>query len=771
MPKKTEKLRSGISRGVRENGVDREKNTIKGFSVISIGEALGHDLEIDKTTLEQVVEHGNKAKFGIKSRFGHPNMSNTAFGTFLGRVKNFELEDDKLVRADLYIDQTAMKPPPNGGGTPLGEYTMSLAESDPAAFGSSIVFELERAVRLNEDGTRKKDKAGNELLPLARVKTLYGADIVDEPATGDELFEFFSDSVKPSAEVTAFLDDFLKQPDAMDRVCSFMNKYNVNEEYKQKIINSLGKVDNMPEENKDTKKPIFQFSKGDDTMTEEEKKLAALEVAHKKEVEDAVLSAVTKEKERIDTVQALGKKFGIPDDKTKELLNQTPKLSLEDISKKLVDIDMGTGSAGVDQTKEIPEIHINKEARDKKLEIMSNTFLVKGGVIDDPKIREEVASSEYRGMGMKSCVAHFLSEAGVKDVHMLSGNELYSEIIKQCQRTQFGGAMAQGTGDFTNLLSNTMNKSMAKGWNDAPVTYPLWCGTDSLSDFKTADIIKMSAYGDVELIPEGDAPKESKMADTKETAKLATYGSYYTLTRQAIVNDDLSWFTRIPQRMTSSFRRTINYRVYWYLFNANVAPLTTNPWVGPTMTEDAVRLFNLATHRNYLAIGTGAAVSEATLTYGYNQMITQAQPSPDNNRSNVVYSPTMPKFLIHGPHQTLAVHKLLNSVFYSTSAGDPNDDFQISNIYGPGKPRSIVPIEEVLLDYWVTSTATYPWYLAADPSIADTITVFGLNGETRPTTTSEPSSIGEAQGIKYQVIGDFGIAAIDWRGLFLNTGR
>jgi hypothetical protein len=222
--------------------------------------------------------------------------------------------------------------------------------------------------------------------------------------------------------------------------------------------------------------------------------------------------------------------------------------------------------------------------------------------------------------------------------------------------------------------------------------------------------------------------------------------------------------------MASSYRRTINYRVYWYLFNANQA-IGTNNWLGPVMTEDGVRLFNLATHRNYLALGSGAAVSEATLTYGWNQMLTQTQPSPDNNRSNTVYAATAPKFLLHGPHQSVAIHKLLNSVYYSTSAGDPNDDYQISNIYGPGKPRNLIPVEEVLLDYWVTSTATYPWYLAADPTITDTITVFGLNGETRPSTSSEPSSIGEAMGMKYQVVGDFGITAVDWRGLFLNTGR
>uniref|UniRef100_A0A6M3LY66 Major capsid protein n=1 Tax=viral metagenome TaxID=1070528 RepID=A0A6M3LY66_9ZZZZ len=760
-------FRSNVTRGIK-GGIDKENHIIRGFSVISLGEARGHELEIDDETLNLVVKHGNAKENGIKSRFGHPNMSNSAIGTYLGRVRNFRKDNDR-VRADLYISDVAFDSPKGD----LGSYVESLAEKEPDMFGSSIVFPIEN--RIENKGEKGIKGRNGKFIDLARPSILNGVDVVDDPATGDGMFEFFSDTVKPSAEMTGFLDNFLKLPDAMDRIHSFLNRYIENKEEKQKLISLAERMVSMQDEKKEKqentpKKLMFQLVEGEMDMLgkNDEKKETGLTEAVMKEREEA---AAARELERITTVMKLAKKFNIPDEIAKELLSQKdPKLSLEDIAKKLADIDLGKSQV-VDTNEDIPDISINLEARDKKLEVLSNLFLVKGGVINDAKIKEEVSHSEFRGMGMKSCVAHFLSEAGVKNVHMLSGDELYTEMIRRAQQAQFGGgAMAQGTGDFTNLLGNTINKSLAKGWNDAPVTYPQWCGSGSLSDFKTADIIKVTAYGDVEEIPEGEAPRSSKLADTKETARLKTYGSYFTLTRQAIINDDLNWFTRVPQRMSSSYRRVINYRVYWYLFNANAA-IGTNNWLGPTMTEDGVRLFNAATHRNYLALGSGAAPSEATLTVGWNQMLTQRQASPDNNRSNYVYASTAPKYIIHGPHTTLQIHKLLNSVYYSTSSGDPNDDYQISNIYGPGKPRNLIPVEEVLLDYWVTSTATYPWYLAADPSIVDTITVFGLNGETRPSTSSEPSSIGEAMGMKYQVVGDFGISAIDWRGLYLNTGR
>jgi len=111
MPKKEEikDFRSDVIRGPVSN-VDTTKHIIKGYSVISTGELKGHGLEADEKTLEQVVELGNSHSQGVKSRFGHPNMSNTAYGTYVGRSKNFRLDENR-VRADLHIADAAFNSP------------------------------------------------------------------------------------------------------------------------------------------------------------------------------------------------------------------------------------------------------------------------------------------------------------------------------------------------------------------------------------------------------------------------------------------------------------------------------------------------------------------------------------------------------------------------------------------------------------------------------------------------------------------------------------
>jgi hypothetical protein len=226
-------FRADVARGIQEgkSGIDKKNNVIYGFSVITKGEARGHGLEIDETTLDQTIELGAGSSIGIKSRFGHPNMSNSAVGTFLGRAKNFR-RDNGIVRADLYFDKTAFNTP-NGD---LASYVLGLAESDPDAFGSSIVFDGEPEYRLNEDGTRKKDETGKVLLPLARITKLWAVDVVDDPAANNGMFSnFFSETVKPSAEMTVFLDKFLSDPEAVEKTISFLERYSLNKEEVEKM--------------------------------------------------------------------------------------------------------------------------------------------------------------------------------------------------------------------------------------------------------------------------------------------------------------------------------------------------------------------------------------------------------------------------------------------------------------------------------------------------------------------------------------------------------
>lgn len=227
-------FRADIARGIKKGkwGVDRENEIIKGFAVVTKGVTHDRRGEFDDRELKKLVEMGNDNGLGLKSRFGHPNMSATALGTFLGRIKNF-YKDKDVVRADLYIDKTAHKTP-NGD---LADYVMNLAERDPDAFGYSMVINWNPEYRVDKDGKEELDEQGNPLPPFIRVDRFRAVDIVDDPAANNSMFEasFFGDTnVKFSAEMTAFLDKFLDNPDAVEEGISFLKKYSHNRDYKER---------------------------------------------------------------------------------------------------------------------------------------------------------------------------------------------------------------------------------------------------------------------------------------------------------------------------------------------------------------------------------------------------------------------------------------------------------------------------------------------------------------------------------------------------------
>ncbi|WP_447979077.1 hypothetical protein [Candidatus Nitrospira bockiana] len=195
--------RSDLATGVElKDGkprVDREARIIYGFSVVTKRPALGHNMLIDDTTLDQVVEHGNKAKRGIKARFDHPNASSTSMGTTIGRAVNFR-RDGNRVRADLHLLAATASAP----GGDRAEHVLDLAEEAPDLFGASMVFEGEHEMQKNEDGSQKTDSKGRPLPKLARVSKLWATDVVDEPAANAG--GFLSAESSLAAKVTGFLN-------------------------------------------------------------------------------------------------------------------------------------------------------------------------------------------------------------------------------------------------------------------------------------------------------------------------------------------------------------------------------------------------------------------------------------------------------------------------------------------------------------------------------------------------------------------------------------
>lgn len=185
--------------------VDREARVISGVSVITRGEALGHELWIDEQFLNSLVADAltMPSGRGIKSRFAHPGLSSDGTGKVLGRFRRLRRSGDKVL-GDLHLAASAERAPSGD----LAGYVLDLAEEDPGLFGTSIVFERDQEAEsehyrshLDDSGEfRSPDPRNTENLPHARLRLLKAVDVVDDPAANPDGFFSQAGDVVTQAE-------------------------------------------------------------------------------------------------------------------------------------------------------------------------------------------------------------------------------------------------------------------------------------------------------------------------------------------------------------------------------------------------------------------------------------------------------------------------------------------------------------------------------------------------------------------------------------------
>ena len=129
--------------------IDAQSGIIKNCSVLTIGEAMGHGLIVDATSLLQVQALAQKFPNGVKTSIDHGGSVERV----VGALHNFRIIDQQLL-ADLHLLKTH----------PGFAKMLELAQTMPQAFGLSVAF------------SGKPD--GSKL----RCTELYSVDLVDTPA-------------------------------------------------------------------------------------------------------------------------------------------------------------------------------------------------------------------------------------------------------------------------------------------------------------------------------------------------------------------------------------------------------------------------------------------------------------------------------------------------------------------------------------------------------------------------------------------------------------
>lgn len=320
----------------------------------------------------------------------------------------------------------------------------------------------------------------------------------------------------------------------------------------------------------------------------------------------------------------------------------------------------------------------------------------------------------YNGMTLREYARMSLTERGV-GVSTLNPMQMV------------GMAFTHSTSDFGNILLDVANKAILQGWEEAPETYEQWTRKGQLSDFKTAHRVGMGGFNALRQVREGAEYKYVTTGDKQATIALATYGELFSITRQAIINDDLNMLTDVPMKLGRAAKSTIADLVY--------AILTTNP----KMSTDSVALFDKAKHANVLE---GAQMDVGSLDKARQLMRAQKEGQRHLNiRPAFVLVPT-------------AMESVTNQVIKSASVKGADINAGIIN---PVKDFATVIAEPRLDD---SSQTTF--YLAAAKG-TDTIEVAYLNGVDTPYIDQQDGF--SVDGVTTKVRIDAGVAPVDHRGL------
>jgi len=344
-----------------------------------------------------------------------------------------------------------------------------------------------------------------------------------------------------------------------------------------------------------------------------------------------------------------------------------------------------------------------------------------GGPVQDDAIRDD----EMTGMTLREIARHSLRIAG----HSTRGNAL--ELVGRALTTE----------DFADVLNTVANRSLMRGWENAPETWRTWCSTGSAPDFLQRKIVSFAANSDLMEVKEGAPYRYGTALEGYETYQIATYGRMMAITRQAIINDDLGALSDIPMAQGEAAARMLGDMAY--------AVLTAN-----SALSDGVALF-AAGHGN-LADGNVGAPSVASLDEAYYDMAMQEDLA--GNRLNL-----QPEFLIAPvslrataeqffAQNTLPTAITLDTGVSTAQGGDVN-------IYAGDRLSRVY-------DARLDSDSTTAWYLSTRRDRG--VKVYFLNGQQTPYMETRNGWTVDGAEMKIRI--DAGAAPVAYQGLWKNAG-
>lgn len=310
-------------------------------------------------------------------------------------------------------------------------------------------------------------------------------------------------------------------------------------------------------------------------------------------------------------------------------------------------------------------------------------------------------------------------------------------------------AEAAGVDDFANILGSQMNRSLVSAYQAVNMPWRAYTKQSDVSDFRNNDRIMGSEAEDLlPLGPGGVGPyQDSKLSEQKYSIRASTKGRAFSISRQALINDDLNYLKDQPTRFGRSAARTLTKEVVQTVLEGNLP------------AYDGTALFHTS-HGNLLTSGTSVLTAAN---------INLAMIAIRRSLFEGQYTGLQPRYLLVPPELEATARTIMNSEWI------PQPGTGIGNI------NPFQGVLEIIVDQWLTSTTA--WYVLADPAYAPAIDVAFLQGNQTPDLLVQMPEYrrvagggedmymhGEFDELRYAVRHDWGIAVAMYQGAFKGAG-
>jgi hypothetical protein len=335
----------------------------------------------------------------------------------------------------------------------------------------------------------------------------------------------------------------------------------------------------------------------------------------------------------------------------------------------------------------------------------------------------EGAAAEWRGRSLLDMGAAILEARGERP-NWRRRDKLASQVMTR------GGQHT--ISDFPNLLSSAGTRVLSDAYKAAESPLKNLARRKDATDFRALSSLKLSEAPRLLEVLESGEVKQGSRSEAKESFRLKTFARIFSLSRNAIINDDLQAFSDTNVAWGRAAAETEADQL--------VALLTANGGDGVAM-DDTNPLYT-TTRGNKAA--SGGAIAIATLSTAR-----QAMRTTTGLDGETIISAT-PKHLVVGAAKETEAEQLLATL-------------------AAALVTSVNPFANKLTLQVEPRLAGNAWRLFADPSDLGVLAIAYLNGHEGP--VMEVQQGWEVLGTEFRCILDFGCGVTDWRGTYLNPGN